>query len=53
MALERLARLGWISEGTWISLETAHDEEAKLKGFTIEAERKVGKARITLARLSD
>jgi 16S rRNA (guanine966-N2)-methyltransferase len=53
VALERLSRLGWISEGTWISLETAHDEEAKLKGFTIEAERKVGKARITLARLAD
>ena len=52
VALERLARLGWISAGTWISLETAHDEEAKLKGFTIDAERKVGKARITLARLA-
>ena len=51
VALERLARLGWISAGTWISLETAAGEEAKLKGFTIDAERKVGKAQITLARL--
>ena len=52
VALERLARLGWIGAGTWLSLETAAGEEPKLKGFTIDAERKVGKARITLARLA-
>ena len=52
VALEKLARLGWIAPATWISLETAHNEEPVLKGFTIDAERKVGKARITLARLA-
>ena len=51
VALEKLARLGWIGAGTWISLETAHDEEPKPKGFVIDAERKVGKAKITLMRL--
>lgn len=50
VALDRLARLGWIGDGSWISLETAADEEPRLKGFTVEAERRVGKARLTLAR---
>jgi len=51
VALEKLARLGWIAPATWISLETAHNEDAKLKGFAIDAERKVGKARIALVRM--
>lgn len=52
VALDKLRRLGWLGEGTWISLETAADEEPKLKGFTVDADRKVGKARITLLRLA-
>ena len=52
VALDKLARLGWIGPQTWISLETAMNESPTLKGFTVEAERKVGKARITLAKLS-
>lgn len=51
VALERLARHGWIGEATWISLETAFDEEPKLKTFEAVADRKVGKARLTLLRL--
>ena len=51
VALEKLHRLGWIGEATWISLETAFNEEPKLKAFEAVAERKVGKARITLLRL--
>ena len=51
MALDRLQRLGWIGPATWISLETALKEEAKVKGLEAESERKVGKARITLMRL--
>jgi 16S rRNA (guanine966-N2)-methyltransferase len=51
VALERLNRLGWIGEATWISLETAFDEEPKLKAFEAVADRKVGKARLTLLRL--
>lgn len=50
VALDKLQRLGWIGEGTWVSLETAADEEPKVKGLKTVADRKVGKARITLLR---
>ncbi len=52
VALDKLRRLGWIGEHTWISLETAHDEEPKVKLFEAVADRKVGKARLTLLRLT-
>ncbi|MDE2301356.1 MAG: 16S rRNA (guanine(966)-N(2))-methyltransferase RsmD [Sphingomonadales bacterium] len=48
VALDRLARLGWIGPASWISLETAADEPLRLRGFAQVAERKVGKARISL-----
>jgi 16S rRNA (guanine966-N2)-methyltransferase len=51
VALDKLARLGWVTEGTWVSLETAFDEEPKLKNYEAVADRKVGKARLTLLRL--
>ena len=51
VALDRLARLGWIGEATWIALETASDEKVLVKALEIEAERKVGKARLNLLRL--
>lgn len=50
VALDKLQRLGWIGQGTWVSLETAADEEPKVKGLEAVADRKVGKARITLLR---
>ena len=50
VALEKLLRLGWIGPATWISLETAHDEVVTLKTFAVDAERKVGKAKLTLLR---
>lgn len=50
VALDKLQRLGWIGLGTWVSLETAADEEPKVKGVEAVADRKVGKARITLLR---
>lgn len=53
VALDKLRRLGWLGPATWISLETAADEEVKLKGFAVDADRKVGKARITLLRLAE
>lgn len=52
VALDRLRRLGWIGEATWIALETAHDEKVQVKGLAIESERKVGKAKLTLLRLA-
>ncbi len=51
VALERLARLGWIGESSWISLETGPGEEPSVRGLDAVAERKVGKARLTLFRM--
>lgn len=52
VALDKLARLGWIGPATWISLETAFNEEPSIKGLDMMADRKVGKARITLLRMA-
>ena len=52
VALDRLARLGWIGEASWVALETGHDEVVSVKALDIESERKVGKARLTLLRLA-
>lgn len=51
VAIDKLSRLGWIGPATWISLETAFNEDVEIKGCVIDADRKVGKARITLLRL--
>ena len=50
VALDRLARLGWIGAGSWIALETAANEPVQVKALAVEAERKVGKALLTLLR---
>lgn len=52
VALDRLARLGWIGPSSWISLETDHAEDIRLRDFTLDAERKVGKAKLNLLRLA-
>lgn len=51
VALDKLRRLGWIGEATWISLETGAKEDPRIKGLDVVAERQVGKARITLLRM--
>ena len=53
VALDRMARLGWIGPATWIALETRKDEDIEVKALDIEAERKVGKAKLTILRLKD
>jgi RNA methyltransferase, RsmD family len=50
VAIDKLARLGWIGETTWISLETARDESVSVKGFQLNATRDVGKARLHILR---
>ena len=50
VALDRLARLGWIGPATWVSVETARDEAVSVSGFAADAERIHGKARLTLLR---
>ncbi len=51
VALDKLIRLGWVGPATWISLETSITEAPQVKGLELAAERKVGKARLTLFRL--
>lgn len=50
VALDKLARLGWTGPATWVSIETARQEEVAVAGFTAEAERTHGKAKLTLLR---
>lgn len=50
VAIDKLARLGWIGESTWVSLETAKGESVSLRGFQADATRDVGKARLHLLR---
>lgn len=52
VALDRLLRLGWIGAGTWISLETAFNEDPAISGLDVEAERRVGKGKLSLLRLT-
>lgn len=53
VALDRLLRLGWIGAETWIALETAFNEDVAVKGLALEAERRVGKGKLSLLRLAD
>jgi len=53
VALDRLLRLGWIGAQTWISLETAFNEDPKINGLAIKAERRVGKSKLSLLRLAE
>lgn len=52
VALDRLLRLGWIGPETWISLETAFNEDPAVKGLVIETARRVGKGKLNLMRLA-
>lgn len=52
VALDKLARLGWTSPATWISIETAKAESVDVAGFVTDAERVHGKAKLTILRLA-
>ncbi len=52
VALDRLLRLGWIGPETWIALETSAKEDVAIAGLAIEAERRVGKGKLSLLRLA-
>lgn len=52
VALDRLKRLDWIGPATWMAVETAYDEDVEVEGLTIDAERKVGKVKLTILRLA-
>ena len=50
VAIDKLGRLGWIAPSAWISVETGKAESVEIKGFAVDAERIIGKAKITLLR---
>jgi len=50
VALDKLGRFGWFAPSAWISVETSIKEDVEVKGYTIDTERNVGKAKITLLR---
>jgi len=50
VALDRLQRLDWFDERSWMALETGAQEPVNVRGLTIEAERKLGKGKLTLLR---
>ncbi|WP_010163942.1 16S rRNA (guanine(966)-N(2))-methyltransferase RsmD [Sphingomonas sp. PAMC 26617] len=50
VALDKLARLGWVGDATWISIETAKPDRVEVAGFVEDVTRVHGKARLTLLR---
>lgn len=52
VALDRLLRLGWIGPATWIALETAFNEDIAIKGLLLDADRRIGKGKLHLLRVS-
>ncbi len=48
--LERLARLGWLAPGALASVEGGKGDPVRPGGFALEAERRYGKATLTLLR---
>ena len=53
VALDRLLRLGWIGAETWVAVETGFKENVTVKGLMLEAERRVGKGKLSLLRLAN
>lgn len=52
VALDKLARQGWIAPATLISIETSKKENVAVQGFDTDIVRDYGKARITLLRMA-
>lgn len=52
VALDRMTRLGWIGPATWIAIETAKTEDVEVKRLDILAERRVGKAKLSLLKIA-
>ena len=52
VACDRLLRLGWIGPATWIAAETGGKEDVRVDGMTLDVERKVGKAKLSVLRMA-
>lgn len=47
-AIATLTAHGWIGRASWIAIETARDEQLDSIDLTLEADRVIGKARVTI-----
>ncbi len=50
VALDRLLRLGWIGDATWIAVETSAKESVTVKTLETQKKRRVGKAMLHIIR---
>ena len=50
MAVGRVCNPAWVAPGGWVSVETAGERLAVPSGFAVAAERRFGKAHLTLYR---
>ncbi len=50
VAVDKLARLGWIGDATWVSIETSRTEKVEHAELILDAIRDCGKARLHLFR---
>ena len=50
VALDKMRRHGWIGVDSWIAVETGEKEVVEVAGYTIDTDRKVGKARLSFLR---
>lgn len=48
VALDKLTRLGWVGDASWVSIETERGENVDVAGYTADTIRDIGKARIHL-----
>jgi 16S rRNA (guanine966-N2)-methyltransferase len=48
--VEEVRRAGWLGPGSWLAIETEAREGVDAGGWEIDAERRVGRARLTLIR---
>jgi 16S rRNA (guanine966-N2)-methyltransferase len=46
--LERMTRLGWATDSAWAAVETGADESVSAEGWVIDAERRYGKAKVSV-----
>ncbi len=51
-AVHAVASANWLAPGGWIAVETARDDAVDPCEWTVDAERPVGRARLTLLRFS-
>jgi 16S rRNA (guanine966-N2)-methyltransferase len=50
-AVQAVATAGWLAPGGWMAVETARDDKVRPGDWTLDAERRVGRARLSLVRL--